>query len=46
MVATAEGAAGELKVLNPNLWWPYLMSETPGYLYYLEVTYCGLIRGG
>lgn len=36
-VAKGEGASGELKVLNPALWWPYLMHESPGYLYYLEV---------
>ncbi|KAM8797371.1 beta-glucuronidase [Eudromia elegans] len=38
VVATGEGSAGELKVLDPNLWWPYLMHENPGYRYSLEVT--------
>lgn len=38
VVATGDGPAGELKVLNPNLWWPYLMHENPGYRYSLEVT--------
>ncbi|XP_055514029.1 beta-glucuronidase [Leucoraja erinacea] len=28
---------GEFKLLDPNLWWPYLMHENPGYLYNLEV---------
>ncbi|XP_073521048.1 beta-glucuronidase isoform X2 [Phyllobates terribilis] len=37
VVATAQGAAGELKVANANFWWPYLMDESPGYLYSLEV---------
>ncbi|XP_064251137.1 beta-glucuronidase [Passer domesticus] len=37
VVATGDGPVGELKVLNPNLWWPYLMHENPGYLYSLEV---------
>lgn len=36
-VATALGAVGQLKVANVNLWWPYLMSENPGYLYSFEV---------
>lgn len=38
VVATGDGPAGELKVLNPHLWWPYLMHENPGYRYSLEVT--------
>ncbi|KFO74506.1 Beta-glucuronidase, partial [Cuculus canorus] len=37
VVATGDGPHGELKVLNPNLWWPYLMHENPGYRYFLEV---------
>ncbi|KAM4046253.1 beta-glucuronidase [Anomaloglossus baeobatrachus] len=37
VVATAQGAIGQLKVANANLWWPYLMDENPGYLYSLEV---------
>ncbi|XP_044728343.1 beta-glucuronidase-like [Chrysoperla carnea] len=28
---------GRLLIENPNLWWPYLMNENPGYLYTLEV---------
>uniref|UniRef100_A0A8V5GWG7 Beta-glucuronidase n=1 Tax=Melopsittacus undulatus TaxID=13146 RepID=A0A8V5GWG7_MELUD len=42
VVATGDGPAGELKVLNPNLWWPYLMHETPGYRYSLEIRGKGL----
>lgn len=38
VVATGDGPAGVLQVLNPNLWWPYLMHENPGYRYSLEVT--------
>uniref|UniRef100_K7FT18 Beta-glucuronidase n=1 Tax=Pelodiscus sinensis TaxID=13735 RepID=K7FT18_PELSI len=38
VVATGNGTVGELKVVDPKLWWPYLMHENPGYLYYLEVT--------
>lgn len=38
VVATGDGPAGVLKVSNPNLWWPYLMHENPGYRYFLEVT--------
>lgn len=37
VVATSDGPAGELKVLKPHLWWPYLMHENPGYCYSLEV---------
>ncbi|XP_058020476.1 beta-glucuronidase isoform X3 [Ahaetulla prasina] len=35
-VATGNGSAGELKVMDPFLWWPYLMNERPGYLYSLK----------
>ncbi|KFR13652.1 Beta-glucuronidase, partial [Opisthocomus hoazin] len=37
VVATGDGPVGDLKVLNPHLWWPYLMHENPGYRYSLEV---------
>ncbi|XP_036381718.1 beta-glucuronidase [Megalops cyprinoides] len=36
-VATSDGPSGILKVVDVNLWWPYLMHENPGYLYSLEV---------
>uniref|UniRef100_A0A8C3P750 Beta-glucuronidase n=1 Tax=Chrysemys picta bellii TaxID=8478 RepID=A0A8C3P750_CHRPI len=42
VVATGEGPIGELKVVEPKLWWPYLMHENPGYLYYLEIRGKGL----
>ena len=29
-VGELHGCKGKLEVKNPNLWWPYLMSETPG----------------
>lgn len=29
---------GILRVDNPNLWWPYLMHEEPGYLYTFQVS--------
>ncbi|XP_075446035.1 beta-glucuronidase [Ascaphus truei] len=35
--ASGSGAIGQLKVVDPKLWWPYLMNEDPGYLYSLEV---------
>uniref|UniRef100_A0A8C5X265 Beta-glucuronidase n=1 Tax=Malurus cyaneus samueli TaxID=2593467 RepID=A0A8C5X265_9PASS len=44
-VATGDGPVGELKVLNPNLWWPYLMHENPGYLYSLEVKMQAQVAG-
>lgn len=36
-VATSSEQAGVLKVAVVKLWWPYLMHESPGYLYSLEV---------
>jgi beta-glucuronidase len=32
-----ENLKGEILVQNANLWWPFLMHPTPGYLYTLEV---------
>lgn len=43
-VATGNGSAGELKVMDPLLWWPYLMNERPGYLYSLKVSCMSLLR--
>lgn len=37
-VASSSGASGVLKVPNVNLWWPYLMHESPGYMYFMEVS--------
>ncbi|XP_062289932.1 beta-glucuronidase [Scomber scombrus] len=36
-VASSDGTTGVLKVKDVNLWWPYLMHETPAYLYTMEV---------
>ncbi|XP_071386007.1 beta-glucuronidase isoform X1 [Centroberyx affinis] len=36
-VASSSGPSGVLKVMDVNLWWPYLMHENPGYLYSVEV---------
>lgn len=36
-VASSSQASGVLKVVDVNLWWPYLMHENPGYLYSMEV---------
>ncbi|XP_023254289.1 beta-glucuronidase-like, partial [Seriola lalandi dorsalis] len=36
-VASSSDQSGVLKVVDVKLWWPYLMHETPGYLYSLEV---------
>ncbi|XP_070591166.1 beta-glucuronidase [Erythrolamprus reginae] len=44
-VATGNGSAGELKVMEPLLWWPYLMSERPGYLYSLKITLTAVVDG-
>lgn len=32
-----EQLKGQIKIENPNLWWPYLMHESPGYLYTFQV---------
>lgn len=29
--------SGEMTVVNPTLWWPIGLSDTPGYLYTLKV---------
>ncbi|XP_058020475.1 beta-glucuronidase isoform X2 [Ahaetulla prasina] len=44
-VATGNGSAGELKVMDPFLWWPYLMNERPGYLYSLKITLSAVVDG-
>nr|XP_019941675.1 PREDICTED: beta-glucuronidase [Paralichthys olivaceus] len=36
-VASSSEQSGVLKVADVNLWWPYLMHESPGYLYSLEI---------
>ncbi|XP_053703332.1 beta-glucuronidase [Synchiropus splendidus] len=36
-VASSTGTSGVLKVPDVKLWWPYLMHDSPGYLYSLEV---------
>ncbi|KAM7139497.1 beta-glucuronidase isoform 1-T2 [Macrochelys suwanniensis] len=45
VVATGAGPIGALKVVEPKLWWPYLMHENPGYLYYLEVKLSAQVGG-
>ena len=35
--------SGEMTVFFPTLWWPIGMSDTPGYLYTLKVTFVLLI---
>ncbi|XP_041947659.1 beta-glucuronidase isoform X1 [Alosa sapidissima] len=45
-VASSNGASGVLKVLNVNLWWPYLMHENPGYMYSMEVQVLAETKNG
>uniref|UniRef100_A0A8C3XTY5 Beta-glucuronidase n=1 Tax=Chelydra serpentina TaxID=8475 RepID=A0A8C3XTY5_CHESE len=45
VVATGARPIGALKVVEPKLWWPYLMHENPGYLYYLEVKLSAQVGG-
>uniref|UniRef100_A0A8D0CUY5 Uncharacterized protein n=1 Tax=Sander lucioperca TaxID=283035 RepID=A0A8D0CUY5_SANLU len=35
-VASSSEPSGVLKVVDVNLWWPYLMHENPAYLYSME----------
>lgn len=43
-VTSSSDQSGVLKVVDVNLWWPYLMHENPGYLYTLEVRACVYVR--
>ncbi|XP_062392209.1 beta-glucuronidase isoform X2 [Sardina pilchardus] len=45
-VASSNGASGVLKVLNVNLWWPYLMHANPGYMYSMEVQVSAEAKNG
>uniref|UniRef100_A0A7N9AMG9 Beta-glucuronidase n=1 Tax=Mastacembelus armatus TaxID=205130 RepID=A0A7N9AMG9_9TELE len=36
-VVSSSEPSGVLKVVDVKLWWPYLMHDTPGYLYSMEV---------
>ncbi|KAK4302474.1 hypothetical protein Pmani_025435 [Petrolisthes manimaculis] len=36
-VTSAMGCQGTIEISNASLWWPYLMSENPGYMYTLLV---------
>ncbi|XP_023331589.1 beta-glucuronidase [Eurytemora carolleeae] len=38
VVGDLHSCQGDIKIKNPALWWPYLMSETPGYMHQLLVT--------
>ncbi|EFX75346.1 hypothetical protein DAPPUDRAFT_108006 [Daphnia pulex] len=47
LVAQSKGLTGEIRVTNPNLWWPRGMNESVGYLYTLKVlTYKYLLPFG
>ena len=35
--AASSQCRGKFRIPRPNLWWPYLMSENPGYLYTLDI---------
>ena len=35
-VATAIGCSGKIMIDNANFWWPYLMSDKPGYQYTMK----------
>ncbi|XP_071789903.1 beta-glucuronidase-like isoform X2 [Asterias amurensis] len=37
-VAESNSLAGKFTITNAHLWWPYTMSEQPGYLYTLKVS--------
>ena len=37
MVSETFSCSGSLQLQTPRLWWPYLMSEEPGYMYQMRV---------
>ena len=37
-VTSAKGLSGSITIANANLWWPFTMNETAGYLYTLRVS--------
>lgn len=39
VISTGSSSEGALQVPKAKLWWPYLMSETPGYQYTLKVSF-------
>lgn len=38
IIATADSLNGNIVIPKANLWWPYLMSDTPGYQYTFRVS--------
>ncbi|KAK6625383.1 hypothetical protein RUM43_005680 [Polyplax serrata] len=36
-IGAIENCAGKFTIISPNLWWPFLMHPSPGYLYQLRV---------
>ena len=44
-VAESNSLAGKFTITNAHLWWPYTMSEQPGYLYTLKVSMAVSIIG-
>jgi len=45
MVGESHQCHGEIRVNSPKLWWPYLMSKDPGYMYNLKVTVSNIKYG-
>lgn len=39
-IATGKNGYGTLEIQRAELWWPYLMSDTPGYQHILRVRNC------
>ena len=39
----AKSTKGSIVIDNPHLWWPWTMNEEAGYLYVLQVRYCGCV---
>ena len=37
-MAEGKGTKSLIKIPEPNLWWPHLMHEDPGYLYTMKIT--------
>ena len=36
-VAESMGESGNITITFPNLWWPHLMHDDPGYLYTMKI---------
>ena len=45
VVSESFSCSDSLHLTSPKLWWPYLMSEAPGYMYQLRITVISIKHG-